>query len=285
MTPENTKWTRISQDVMRAGLSPCVRDGQSCKTKWNQLLPDYKRIADYFCRTGTNVPDYWEMSASERKFEGLPKQFSEEFFRAIHDWFGSRPQITPPHVRDVLAPNDGNYRQPDNAQHDADHDDSDSEDAMDMEATDTTDGTGGKTPPPSPFMSASPPSREPGPSACKGTPISRPMQGLPAGVTPVVISSSDTSQYAVKRRSGNTGVRRKNVSGHSVIAEATKATGIVMAQHMQDIAQSSRELERSKIDVQLRLFSEQMQYQREKDMRLYENALAANDNARLSIVK
>ena len=58
-----------------------------------------------------------------------------------------------------------------------------------------------------------------------------------------------------------------------------------MAKHMQDIAESSRDLECSKIDVQLKLFSEQMLYQREKDRQLYENALAANENARLSILK
>ena len=66
MTPDNTKWIRISHDVMRAGISPCVRDGPACKTKWNQLILDYKRIVDYLNRTGRNVPDYWELSASER---------------------------------------------------------------------------------------------------------------------------------------------------------------------------------------------------------------------------
>ena len=80
-------------------------------------------------------------------------------------------------------------------------------------------------------------------------------------------------------------MRRKSLSGHNVIAEATKAIGIVMVQHMQDITESSRDLERSKIDVQLKLFSEKMQYQREKDRRIYENAVAANENARLSILK
>lgn len=75
------------------------------------------------------------------------------------------------------------------------------------------------------------------------------------------------------------------MTGHTVMAEATKATGAAMAQQMQDIAEASRELERSKIEVQLKLFSEQMSYQREKDRRLYENASIANDNARLSILK
>lgn len=54
---------------------------------------------------------------------------------------------------------------------------------------------------------------------------------------------------------------------------------------MQEIADASRELERSKIEVQLKLFTEQMAYQREKDRRMYENAAIANDNARLAILK
>jgi hypothetical protein len=56
-------------------------------------------------------------------------------------------------------------------------------------------------------------------------------------------------------------VRRKSLSSHNVIADATKASGEVMAMQMRDMATASRELERSKIEVQLKLFSEQMEYQ------------------------
>ena len=106
MTPKNTKWIRISKDIMRAGYSPCTWDGPACKTKWNQLVPDYKKIADYLSRTGRNVPNYWDLSCDDRRAEGLPKQFSQEFFVAIHDWYGNRPQMRPPHVRNLLAPNE-----------------------------------------------------------------------------------------------------------------------------------------------------------------------------------
>jgi hypothetical protein len=58
-----------------------------------------------------------------------------------------------------------------------------------------------------------------------------------------------------------------------------------MAMQMRDMAAVSRELERSKIEVQLKLFSEQMEYQREKDRRLYESAMMANENARVAIMK
>jgi hypothetical protein len=75
------------------------------------------------------------------------------------------------------------------------------------------------------------------------------------------------------------------MSGHNIIAEATKASGEVMASQMRDMAESSRELERNKIEVQLKLFTEQMAYQREKDRRLYENVVIANENARLAILK
>lgn len=73
--------------------------------------------------------------------------------------------------------------------------------------------------------------------------------------------------------------------GHQVIAEATKASGEAMATEMSNIAAASREVEMSKIEVQLKLFAEQMAYQRKKDRRLYENLVIANDNARLAILK
>ena len=80
-------------------------------------------------------------------------------------------------------------------------------------------------------------------------------------------------------------MKRKAVSRHTIIAEATKPSGALVSKHMQEIAESNRALEHSKIDVQLQLFIEQMAYQREKDRRLYENAVQANENARLSIMK
>ena len=175
MTLDNTKWIRISHDVMCAGISPCVRDGLACKTKWNQLIPDYKRIADYFSRTGRNVPDYWELSGSEWKSEGLPRHFSEEFYRAINDWYGSRPQINPLHVRHIMVPNDANYRPHESEPQYGDQDHNESEDAMDFKATDATEGTGGNTPPHSPHLTSPSPCRTVGLSSSTGTSNSRPL--------------------------------------------------------------------------------------------------------------
>ena len=73
--------------------------------------------------------------------------------------------------------------------------------------------------------------------------------------------------------------------GHNVIAKATKAFGDIMASQLRQMAEASRDLEKSKIEVQLKLFAEQMDYAREKDHCLYENCLIANENACLAILK
>jgi hypothetical protein len=69
---------------MRAGHSPCLRDGPACKAKWNQLILDYKRLADYLACTGRNLVQYWDMSTTERIAEGLPRSFSEDLYHQIH---------------------------------------------------------------------------------------------------------------------------------------------------------------------------------------------------------
>lgn len=71
---------------MQLGFSQCQQDGLAYKTKWNQHLPDYKKIADYLMRTTRNVSDYWvNMSNNDKKAEGLPKIFAEDVFVAIYD--------------------------------------------------------------------------------------------------------------------------------------------------------------------------------------------------------
>lgn len=76
-----------------------------------------------------------------------------------------------------------------------------------------------------------------------------------------MISSSETSQYAVSSQTPG----RKRVSRDTVIAEAAKAIGTLMVAQMQEISEANRDLKRSKTEVQLKLFTKQMAYQREKD--------------------
>lgn len=100
---------KVADHIMQAGFSPCICDGPACKTKWSQLVLEYKRIFDYHCRSSQNVRDFWSLTKDQRKEEGLPKAFNQEFYMAIHKWICERPQINPMHLREVLSPSDCNF--------------------------------------------------------------------------------------------------------------------------------------------------------------------------------
>jgi hypothetical protein len=85
MRRDSVVWKRISAAVMQAGHSPCPRDSQSCKTKWHQIFPDYKRIADHHARTGVNVLEFWDMASHERSACGLPKSYPVELYKSLHE--------------------------------------------------------------------------------------------------------------------------------------------------------------------------------------------------------
>jgi hypothetical protein len=53
----------------------------------------------------------------------------------------------------------------------------------------------------------------------------------------------------MQRRLGSTGIRRKSNSVYNAIAEATKTNGEILALWMKHMAEASRDLKRSKIEV------------------------------------
>jgi hypothetical protein len=284
MNPDASKWVRISIEVMQAGCSQYPRDGPSCKTKWNLIISDYKKIADYFARSGTNGAGYWELTAADRKGEGLPRVFSEEVYFGINEWYGTRPSMNPPHTRDLLSTEDSNYQVPTNlSQADSDQE---LDDPMDIANASTEEGTDGSSRADFPVFPqrATQPlnvginSRGMSPTASL---LPRRRSNLPPGVVPQVLSSSDTNDYHPK--AGNTSVRRKSTSGHNIIADATRASGEVMATQMKVMGESSRALEESKMELNMKLFNAQMDYHLEKDRLHQLNMYRVNDTARLAV--
>lgn len=84
---------------------------------------------------------------------------------------------------------------------------------------------------------------------------------------------------------GNTGIRRKSLGGQSAFLEVTKASVEVIANQMKEMVSATKETKSNKLEVQLKLFLEQMTHQREGDMRIYEQGLLVADNAHLAIIK
>ena len=303
MDSEVTKWNRISDKIMASGFSTHFRDGMACKGKWHLILPDYRRVADYHARTGINDEDYWLLTPNELAAEKLPKAFSKEIYVRIHEWFGRRPQIHPPHVRDLLNPHDEVF-----ARGDFDGYDDDVE-VVDLSLNEPSiegiDGTNnihhvekvidGRDPPTdcdplegSPTRLVPPPSvSRQGPNSLGGVgvPNGIPFHGLippPRGSTVLL---SDSSHSITKRKIANTAIRRKSSAGVSALVDVAKTSSEAIAIQMRELASVTKETEANKLEVQLRLFTEQMAYLRERDIRVYEQSLLAADNARLAILK
>jgi len=87
------------------------------------------------------------------------------------------------------------------------------------------------------FLTQAPSTDDPGDhqlpltSDVKLSPMSSPSpcvkSSLPPCVTPLLIISSDTNERTARRRPGNTAMQWKNISGHGLIAKATRETGAV----------------------------------------------------------
>ena len=79
MVTANIKWTRISEDVAKAGFSQYLRGPTSCRDKWQGLLGEYKKIKDYKAAIGANEV-YWRMGSKHRKELCLPSNFCSHHY-------------------------------------------------------------------------------------------------------------------------------------------------------------------------------------------------------------
>lgn len=276
MLPEAGKWQRISEDIQSAGVSTSRRDGPSCKSKWNFMIAEYKRIVDFGSRSESPDMTYWTVDADERKAQGLPRSFMYEVFYYLNSWNKDRPTIQPPHTRDLLSPYDKNFEagasspvrgQRNCGSRDSFDDNRGDSDSAPVNVDDMISSP--KSPVTNPRRPAST-ARTVASPARTTSPAHRPV--VPAEVTPVTISSSDTTDSPLHLRPGSTAIPRRSVSRHLLIAEATRATGDALAMQMKEMAMETNALERSKLDVQQQFHSEQMQYQMQRDKRLHEHA-------------
>ena len=109
MSTDVTKWGKIALEVNAITGGGVIREGPACKHKWTSTMSDFKRIADYHKGTGRNEEEYYLMTFGDRRKENLPRSFYKEVYSSMYEFFQSRPMMNPPHSRDLLRPQDGNY--------------------------------------------------------------------------------------------------------------------------------------------------------------------------------
>ena len=231
------------------------------------------------------------MAPNEFTIEKLPKTFSKEIYVRLHDWFGRRPQIQPPHLRDLLNPHDDVFQR----------EDFDNVEVVDLSVNDTNVEELNCTPnvnhvhstdcdplDDTPFSTVASPSlsrQGPNPLGGIGIPDGTPLYGVTSPLKESTVFLSDFSHFITKRKIANTAIRIKSSGGISALVEVAKAFGEAIATQMKGMTSMTKETESNKLEIQLKLFSEQMTYQRERDIRVYEQSLLAAENARFAILK
>ena len=55
---------------------------------------------------------YFEMTSGQGRGKELPKKFDFYVYKKIYTLLQHKPTINPLHIRDLLSPNDGNFRAP-----------------------------------------------------------------------------------------------------------------------------------------------------------------------------
>lgn len=265
MRREATQWSEISAKVMEicGEHAECKRHKRSCKEKWGTLLVDYKKIFDHHKGTGTS--SYWDMTILERVSLHLPRNFLRDNYDNIDDWFHIKPIMNPPHSRDLSQPGDAVYDRAatlgKRCLQDMQHVNSGSSDVGVLASTSirhgqesTLVGLGGV-----------------GVSLVQNSPVafthrqraSTPSPDHPAPTDNpldlVKLSSSEASFVDLTKKFGNTGQRRKSISGHKQIAEATQNSGENLVKTMEKLNEQDRKL-------QWDIFQEQLKYNKQRDM-------------------
>ena len=109
MASDVSKWRRIVEKENSAVGREVVQEGSACKHKWQSILLDYKRIADFHNMTRRNGEEYFHLSFVERWQYNLPQSYYREVYEQMHEFMMHRPIMNPPHQRHLLRPGDSTY--------------------------------------------------------------------------------------------------------------------------------------------------------------------------------
>jgi hypothetical protein len=208
--------------------------------------------------------------------EGLPRAFSHEIFNRIDEWFGKRPQIHPPNVRDFINLGDRNFA----VLKDSSYNDLEVVgenvrlDSMNPSNKSKYNTLSTKKP-----MDIHGSGKGMSPSLVRRSAADQPLGNSPHSAATqavrlrnnsILLSSSELGGMSSRARPGSTGIRRRMSSTHNALANAAKATGDVMVAQIKELVGATQEIETNRLGIHLKLFEEKMAYQREKDQRLYE---------------
>ncbi|KAH7298379.1 hypothetical protein KP509_25G040300 [Ceratopteris richardii] len=82
------KWKNVSDYCRSKGVQ---RTKEQCKVKWDNMMPDYRKVRDYEEQKEASAPSYFEMDVWERRMKLLPSNMDAEIYYRIASIQASKP--------------------------------------------------------------------------------------------------------------------------------------------------------------------------------------------------
>ncbi|KAH6559396.1 hypothetical protein KP509_1Z010500 [Ceratopteris richardii] len=82
------KWKNVSDYCRSKGVQ---RTKEQCRVKWDNMMPDYRKVRDYEEQKEPNAPSYFEMDVWERRMKLLPSNMDAEIYLRIASIQTSKP--------------------------------------------------------------------------------------------------------------------------------------------------------------------------------------------------
>ncbi|MCO5601567.1 hypothetical protein L7F22_055690 [Adiantum nelumboides] len=82
------KWKHVAEYCNRKGVQ---RTKEQCRVKWDNMMPDYRKVRDYEEQKEASAPAYFEMDVWERRMKLLPSNMDAEIYHRIASIQSNKP--------------------------------------------------------------------------------------------------------------------------------------------------------------------------------------------------
>jgi hypothetical protein len=92
MSSASQRWDEISNELKMQGVN---QTDDQCKSKWERLVTDFKKVFDYQKDKPSGRPQYFALTCKERKRLNLPPSFDEEIYNLMECWLPNQQAVNP----------------------------------------------------------------------------------------------------------------------------------------------------------------------------------------------
>jgi hypothetical protein len=86
--PADEKWRAIAEYCWQNNVH---RSKEQCRFKWENIMPDFKKVRDHEDSRGEDHKSYFDMESAERKHLNLPPNLNKDLYTIMDEFLVRRP--------------------------------------------------------------------------------------------------------------------------------------------------------------------------------------------------